>query len=406
MKAFSTMTVSPAAVSDLLVSPFPRLAALIGDTPPGVTPAVNLHIGEPRHAFPAVVGPALAGALAGFGAYPPMKGTDAFRAAAATWATKRFSLSTPVDPDREVLPLNGSREGLFYAAVEARLLSGKADPAILLPNPFYQAYAAGCAAAGATPLLIATGPDGRLDPASIPADYLKRAIALYWASPANPQGTVTSDADWQALVTLCRANDILLFADECYSEIYRDVAVPGVLKAAEHLGGGYANIIAFNSLSKRSNLPGLRVGFAIGDATFLAKWLAFRNMSGPQVPTPLLAAATAVLGDETHVIENRRLYNEKFAAAERILGPQFGKVTPPGGFCLWLDVARFGDDTELTRRLWAEQGVRVLPGSYLAGIGADGVNPGAGFIRIALVEPLPATETALSRLVTMLSQET
>lgn len=401
------MTVSPAAVADLLVSPFPRLAALLGDAAPGRAPAVQLQIGEPRHPFPAFVGPVLAESIAGFASYPPMKGTDAFRAAAAGWATRRFNLATPIDPATEVLPLNGSREGLFYAAVEARLLSAKPNPAILLPNPFYQAYAAGCAAAGATPLLIATGPDGRLDPASIPPAYLERAIALYWASPANPQGTVTSRADWAALVRLCRAHDILLFADECYSEIYRDTAVPGVLEAAEDIGDGFANIVAFNSLSKRSNLPGLRVGFAIGDKAFLAKFLAFRNMAGPQVPTPLLAVAAAVLGDEAHVVDNRRLYNEKFAAAERILAPLFAApVTPPGGFCLWLDVGRFGDDTVLAKRLWTEEGVKVLPGSYLAGVGADGVNPGAGFLRLALVEPLAATEIALTRLKTMLSQET
>lgn len=399
------MTVSPAVLSDLLASPFQRLAALLGDTAPGRAPAINLHIGEPRHPFPAFVGATLAESLSGFGAYPPMKGTDAFRAAAASWATRRFDLAAPIDPASEVLPLNGSREGLFYAAIEARLLTKKADPAILLPNPFYQAYAAGCAAAGATPLLIATGRDGRLDLDSIPAAYLDRAIALYWASPANPQGTVTALADWQALIALCRRHDILLFADECYSEIYRDTPVPGVLQAAERLGAGYGNIVAFNSLSKRSNLPGLRVGFAIGDKGFLAKWLAFRNMAGPQVPTPLLAVAAAALADEAHVAANRHLYNEKFAAAERILAPLFGPVTPPGGFCLWLDVSRFGDDVDIVRRLWCEAGVRALPGSYLAGTGADGINPGAGFVRLALVEPLAATETALTRLVTMLSQE-
>lgn len=401
------MTVSPAAVADLLVSPFPRLAALLGGAAPGRAPAIELHIGEPRHPFPPLVGPVLAESLAGFGAYPPMKGTDAFRAAAADWTTRRFALPTPIDPATEVLPLNGSREGLFYAAVEARLLTKKTNPAILLPNPFYQAYAAGCAAAGATPLLIATGPDGRLDPDSIPAAFLERAVALYWASPANPQGTVTSHGDWQALIRLCRRHDILLFADECYSEIYREAPVPGVLAAAAALGDGYGNVIAFNSLSKRSNLPGLRVGFAVGDKDFLGKFLAFRNMSGPQVPTPLLAVAAAILGDEAHVVENRRLYNAKFAAAERILGPLFNApVTPPGGFCLWLDVARFGDDTVLAKRLWTEAGVKVLPGSYLAGTGADGINPGAGFLRLALVAPLEATETALTRLKAMLSQET
>jgi aspartate/methionine/tyrosine aminotransferase len=334
-----------------------------------------------------------------------MKGTDQFRAAAAGWLSRRYRLPTALDPDRQVLPLNGSREGLFYAAIEARLRAGATDPTVLLPNPFYQAYAAGCAAAGARPVLVDAGPDGAPLLEAIDPALIDRAVAFYWASPANPQGTVTTAATWSRLIAAARRHGFLLFADECYSEIYRSTPVPGVLESAAATGG-YDHVIAFNSLSKRSNLPGLRVGFAAGDAAFLARWLAFRNMAGPQVPTPLLAVAAAALGDEAHVVENRRLYNEKFAAAETILAPVFGPVTPEGGFCLWLDVARYGDDAALVARLWREAGVRALPGSYLAAAGPDGRNPGAGRLRLALVDSLESTVTALTRLATLLSRET
>lgn len=388
------MTAAP-----IFQSPFQRLAALVDGVPAGAEP-ISLTVGEPRHPVPAFVGPVLAAHLAGFGAYPQIKGTDAFRAAVAGWLGRRYGLGAAIDPATMVLPLNGSREGLFFAALQARMDAGVPRPAVLLPNPFYQAYAAGALGAGAEPVLLPAGPEtgflpdvGALDPA-----LLDRTIALFFASPANPQGAVASAETWARLVALARRHDFLLFADECYSEIYRgEAAPPGVLAAAAATGS-FDRVVAFNSLSKRSNLAGLRCGFAAGDPAFLARFAAFRNMAAPQVPTPVQAVAVAAYADEAHVVENRRLYDAKYEAARRILGNRFGDVVPPGGFFLWLDVSAHGGGEAVALRLWREAGLRVVPGGYLAAEGPDGVNPGAAYVRLALVDDLAVTETALTRL--------
>ena len=384
-------------------SPFQRLADLLAPIPPGRAP-INLTVGEPRHPVPAFVGPVLAREIDGFGRYPAIKGTDAFRRAVAGWIDRRFGLTDAVDPEHGVLPLNGSREGLFFAALEAKRRSTKATdrPAILLPNPFYQAYAAGAVAAGCEAVLIDAGPETGFLPdlARLPADLLARTVALYYASPANPQGAVASRADWRAVIETARAHDFMLFADECYSEIYRDGAAPaGVLTAAHDLGAGLSRVVTFNSLSKRSNLPGLRCGFAAGDPDFLRTWVAFRNMAAPQVPGPVQAVAVAAFADEDHVGENRRLYDVKCEMAARILGSRHGYATPPGGFFLWLDVAALGGGEVVAERLWREAGVRTVPGGYLCGTGADGRNPGSDYLRVAMVESPALTEEALGRIV-------
>lgn len=398
----ASKTASSAAEATF-VSPFQRLADLLAPIQPGRAP-INLTVGEPRHAVPGFVGPVLAREIEGFGRYPAIKGTDAFRRAVVDWLDRRFGLSGAVDPERGVLPLNGSREGLFFAALEAKRRSVKitARPAILLPNPFYQAYAAGAVAAGCEAVMIDAGPETGFLPDldALPEELLARTVALYYASPANPQGAVASRAQWRQIIETARAHDFMLFADECYSEIYRGTAAPeGVLAAALDLGAGFARIVAFNSLSKRSNLPGLRCGFAAGDPDFLARWVGFRNMAAPQVPGPVQAVAVAALADEAHVIENRRLYDEKFAAADRILGTRHGYATPPGGFFLWLDVASLGGGEAVAERLWREAGVRTIPGGYLCGTGADGHNPGAPYLRVAMVESPALTEEALVRIV-------
>ncbi len=396
-------TPTPAAET-AFVSPFQRLADLLAPHRPGRAP-INLTVGEPRHAVPAFVAPVLAGEIDGFGRYPAIKGTDAFRKTAAGWLERRFGLAAgTIDVERGVLPLNGSREGLFYAALEARRRwkGGSDRPAILLPNPFYQAYAAGAVAAGCEAVMVDAGPETGFLPdlTRLPEDLLARTVALYYASPANPQGAVASRADWLTAIALARRFGFMLFADECYSEIYRAGHVPeGVLAAAVATPEGLSRVVAFNSLSKRSNLPGLRCGFAAGDTDFLSRWVAFRNMAAPQVPSPIQAVAVAALSDEAHVVENRRLYDAKFASAERILGRRYGYATPPGGFFLWLDVAAHGGGEAVALKLWREAGVRTIPGGYLSAPGLDGANPGDRYLRIAMVESLALTEEALVRLV-------
>jgi aspartate/methionine/tyrosine aminotransferase len=405
MTASTTESISPSAeaASATFVSPFQRLADLLAPIRPGRAP-INLTVGEPRHPVPGFVGPVLAREIDGFGRYPAIRGTDAFRQAVAGWLDRRYGLVGAVDPEAGILPLNGSREGLFFAALEAKRRSKKPTdrPAILLPNPFYQAYAAGAVAAGCEAVMIDAGPETGFLPDldALPEALLDRVIALYYASPANPQGAVASRAGWRRVIERARAHDFMLFADECYSEIYRGDAAPeGVLSAAHDLGGGLSRVVTFNSLSKRSNLPGLRCGFAAGDPDFLSAWVGFRNMAAPQVPGPVQAVAVAAFGDEDHVIENRRLYDAKFAMASRILGSRYGYATPPGGFFLWLDVAALGGGEDVAVRLWRDAGVRTVPGGYLCGTGPDGHNPGAAYLRVAMVESPALTEEALGRIV-------
>lgn len=379
-------------------SPFQRYARLIEGVTPAMPP-IDMSLGEPRHPMPEFVAPVMAGAVGEFGRYPPIRGSAAFRAAAVDWLDRRFGLAGMLDPERAVLPLNGSREGLFFAAIAATRGRAAGDrPVILIPNPYYQAYAAGAEAAGADVVAVATGEASPVpDLARLPAALLDRTVAIYVASPANPQGTVASEADWVRLIEAARARGILVFADECYSEIYREAAGPpaGVLAAARSTGS-LAGVLAFNSLSKRSNLPGLRCGIAAGDPEFIARWTVLRNMAAPQVPLPIQAVAAAAFADETHVVDNRRLYDAKYRAAERILGGRLGTVTVPGGFFLWLDLAgRSGEEAAL--RLWREAGVRSIPGAYLALDEADGSNCAQDRLRLALVDDLATTETGLER---------
>ena len=392
----------------LPLSPFQRLGRLIAGVEPA-RPPIDVSVGEPRHPVPAFVGPVLSGALADFVRYPPIKGTPAFRAAVAGWAERRFGLpGGTIDRDDGVLPLNGSREGLFHATLTAVRLAGSdkgARPAILLPNPFYAVYAAAAEAAGAEPVLVAANRGDGFLPRfeNLPADLLARTVAAFHASPANPQGAVADLGRLEGLVRLARQYGFLLFSDECYSEIWRGRAPDGVLAAAFGISGELSGVGAFNSLSKRSNLAGARCGFAIGDPAFLKAWAALRNVTAPQVPMPIQAVAIAALADEAHVRENRRLYDLKYAVAEEILGDRFPDLVPPGGFFLWLDVSRWGGGEDVTARLWKEQGVKVVPGGYLSATDAEGINPGADFVRIAMVESLETSREALSRLSEVLS---
>jgi N-succinyldiaminopimelate aminotransferase len=393
--------------ADVGRSPFVRLRELLGDAPPG-KPAISLAVGEPQHAVPSFVGPVLAAHIAEFGRYPMNKGLDAFCVAAASWLGRRFKLARPIDPATEILVLNGSREGLFLAALAAtRWASGRqvsrrsGPPAMLIPNPFYAAYAAGAAAADCEPVYLpATAATGFLpDLDALPEELLARTVAFFFASPANPQGAVADLAYLERIVALARRHGFLVFSDECYSEIYTRQPPAGMLEAG---GPDFANVVEFQSLSKRSNLPGLRIGFAAGDKTFLARFLELRNVAAPQVPTPMQHVAIAAYGDEAHVVENRRLYSQKFDLADQIIGDRYGYRRPAGGFFLWLDVSAQGGDEAVTLRLWKEAGLRVVPGRYLARDQADGSNPGLGYIRVAMVHDQETTAEALHRLVAVL----
>jgi aspartate/methionine/tyrosine aminotransferase len=390
--------------ADLGRSPFVRLRELLGDAAPG-KPAISLAVGEPQHGVPSFVGPVLAAHVEELGRYPINKGLDEFCQAAAGWLGRRFALPRALDPASEVLVLNGSREGLFLAAIAAaRFVGGRrGSPAMLIPNPFYAAYAAGAVAAHCEPVYLpATAATGFLpDLDALSEDLLARTVAFFIASPANPQGAVADLSYLARIVALARRFGFLVFSDECYSEIYTQHAPAGVLEAA---APDFANVVEFQSLSKRSNLPGLRIGFAAGDRKFLARFLELRNVAAPQVPTPAQRVAIAAYGDEDHVVQNRRLYAQKFDLADQIIANRYGYRRPGGGFFLWLDVAAYGGDEAVALRLWREAGVRVVPGSYLARAQADGTNPGAGYVRVAMVADPQTTAEALHRLVSVLDR--
>jgi N-succinyldiaminopimelate aminotransferase len=384
----------------LVRSPFDRLRALLDGFAPGAEP-IDMSIGAPRHPVPDSVAGIIHEHAEDWQPYPPIRGTHSLRSAIADWHARRYpTLAGRMDPNAHILPLSGSREGLFSATFLA--IARRPDvarPVVLIPNPFYQAYAAGALVGAAEPhFLPATAETGGLpDFGAVPEDVLARTAAMFVASPANPQGAIASRDYLAGLIALARRFDIMVFVDECYSEVYAAAAPPGALEVAAQTGG-FANVVSFNSLSKRSNVPGLRSGFCAGDADFLARFSAFRNVACPQMPLPIQAASAALWSDEAHVEESRALYREKFALAENILGV----AAPDGGFFLWLDVARLGGGEHAALALWRETGVKVIPGGYLAAQ-ADGPPPGTDRIRVALVGDLPATREGLARLAGLLS---
>jgi N-succinyldiaminopimelate aminotransferase len=384
-------------------SPFVRLHELLAGIEPG-KPAINLSVGEPQHPIPSFVGPVLQAHLNDFGRYPANKGTEPFRKTAAAWLTRRYGLGRPMDPENEVIVLNGTREGLFLGAIAAKryVPPRKGAPAILIPNPFYAAYSAGAAAADCEPVYLPTTKQTGFLPDldAISEELLARTVAFFIASPSNPQGAVASLDYLKRLWALSQRHGFLIFADECYCEIFLNGEMPaGMLQAS---GPDFSNVVVFHSLSKRSNLPGMRVGFAAGDRRFLTRYVELRNVAAPQVPVPAQEVAITAYGDEAHVQANRDLYVTKFDLADQILGDRYGYKRPPGGFFLWLDVSAQGGDEAVTVKLWREGGLRVIPGHYLARDGADGRNPGMGYIRVALVQDKETTAEALHRLVAVL----
>lgn len=383
----------PERFSNLPDYAFPRLRKLLDAHAPGGTP-VAMTIGEPQHPMPDFVAPILAANIAGFGVYPPNDGTDGLLDAITGWISRRYGVRLAPEA---VMNLNGTREGLFNAAIAlSPEVKGGKRPVILMPNPFYQVYAVAALTVGAEPVYVpATAATGFLpDYASLPAEVLDRATLAYICSPANPQGAVASRDYLATLMALAEKHDFRILADECYSEIWRNTPPPGALDVAQATGTNPERVFVFHSLSKRSNLPGLRSGFVAGGVEGIAAMRKLRSFAGAPVALPLQKVSEAAWRDEAHVEASLALYHQKFALADRIFAGMQGYQGPEGGFFLWLPVE---DGEAAALKLWRETGVRVLPGAYLSRDVA-GQNPGQGYIRVALVAPKAETQRGLTTL--------
>jgi aspartate/methionine/tyrosine aminotransferase len=392
-----------------VLSPFTQLRRLLeGKSAADGKRVIDITIGEPREAMPEFAVARLIEAAADYGKYPPIRGTDELRKTISAWAARRFGERAAPDPAREVLPLNGSREGLFLAAFPAagrKPVAGRA--AVLMCNPYYSAYIGGALGVDAEPVFLnataATGFLPDLDELSADRALLARTVALYLCSPANPQGAVAGEAYIARALALAREHDFMLFFDECYSEIYSQTPPPGALQVAAGTPDRFRNLVVFNSLSKRSNLPGMRSGFCAGDARFIETFAEFRNMVAPQVPGPVQHASAAVWSDEAHVEANRAAYRAKYDVCDRILAGRFGYRRPAGGFFLWLDVSNCGSGSDAAVTLWQRAAVKVIPGAFLAQAGRDGTNPGQKYVRLALVHDAATVAEALERIVVVLA---
>jgi aspartate/methionine/tyrosine aminotransferase len=383
----------PERFSNLPDYAFPRLRKLLDAHPPGGEP-IAMTIGEPRHAMPDFVGPILAANLSGFGVYPPNDGTPELLAAISGWIARRYGVQVA---ENRLMVLNGTREGLFNALIALcpETKRGK-TPAVLVPNPFYQVYAVAALTVGAEPIYVpATAATGFLpDYSSLPTEVLDRVAVAYICSPSNPQGAVASRDYLADLLALAEKHDFTVFADECYSEIWRDTPPPGILDVAAATGANPERVVAFHSLSKRSNLPGLRSGFVAAGPASMERIRKLRAFAGAPLPLPLQRVAEACWQDDAHVAASRALYQEKFADADAVFAGMQGYQPPGGGFFLWLPVE---DGEQAALKLWRETGVRVLPGAYLSR-DAGGDNPGTGYIRVALVAPRQETQRGLTQL--------
>jgi N-succinyldiaminopimelate aminotransferase len=379
--------------------PFQKLRQLLdGVTRNTALRPIDLQIGEPKHATPTFIRQALIDQLDGLSNYPTTLGIPALRNNIAAWIQRRFNLTT-IDPDTQVIPINGSREALF-AFAQTVIDSSASKPVVACPNPFYQIYEGAAFLAGATPHFINTLPknDFKLDFSQLSDDVWSRTQLIYVCSPNNPTGGVMTLDEWRELFALSDRYGFVVASDECYSEIYFDENNPplGALDAANRLGRtGFPRLVVFNSLSKRSNVPGLRSGFVAGNAAILEKFLLYRTYHGSAMNPAAQAASAAAWNDEAHVIENRRLYAQKFADAMAILSDTGAVQMPSASFYLWINTPI--DDTEFTKRLYQDYNVTVLPGSFLARE-ARGLNPGKNYVRIALVASPQECIEAMSRI--------
>jgi N-succinyldiaminopimelate aminotransferase len=407
--------------------PFQKLRELFaGVTPNPELAPINLSIGEPRHATPQFIKDALIAGLDGLAHYPITQGSEALRTAIAAWADRRYGVS--LDPATEVLPVNGSREALFAFAQASVDSSRHGRRVVISPNPFYQIYEGAALLAGARPFFLNTLPENgfRMEWSRVPEDLWEQVNLVYVCSPGNPTGRVMTLSDWTELFELSDRHGFVIAADECYSEIYFPLPGPlpgplpragegvnampgeidgaplGALTAARRLGRGFRNLIVFNSLSKRSNVPGLRSGMVAGDAGIMKSFLLYRTYHGSAMSPAVQAASVAAWSDEAHVAENRRQYAAKFAAVMPVLKDVLSFDAPDAAFYLWARVPG-GDDAAFARGLYEKQHVTVLPGSYLAR-DAAGTNPGRGFVRIALVDGLDACVEAARRIATFVTE--
>lgn len=389
----------PKRFANLSVATWPRLRGLLDAVQPGGDP-INMTIGDPQHPMPPFLADAMAAQIAGFGGYPNNDGAPALLDAISRWLNRRYGVTVATN---EIMALNGTREGLYNASMALcpEVKNGQ-TPVILTPNPFYQVYAVAALSVGAEPVYLpATADTGHLpDFDAVPADVLDRTAIAYICSPANPQGAVATEDYWRNLITLAEKHDFKIFADECYSEIYRDTPPVGALQVAQAMGADPERVVIFHSLSKRSNLAGLRSGFCASGPKNIAAIRALRAYAGAPLPGPIQAVSALVWDDEDHVIASRALYAEKFDIADRIFGNVPGYTSPEAGFFLWLPVPD-GEEAALT--LWSQTGVRTLPGAYLSR-DVSGFNPGAGFIRVALCGPKSDVERGLTRLRDILYQ--
>lgn len=398
------MTVNP-DLDKLQPYPFEKLRQLFaGITPDPANREIKLSIGEPQHDTPPFIRQVLTEQLAGLASYPATQGLPVLRRTIADWLQQRYGLPA-VNAETEALPVNGSREALFafaQAVIDPSAGTPALPPLVVLPNPFYQIYEGAAYLAGAEPRFLNTLPDNdfafALD--SLSAADWARVQLFYVCSPANPTGKVLNLEDWRAIFALADRHGFVIASDECYSEIYLDEANPplGALQAAQQLGRGFERVVMFSSLSKRSNVPGLRSGFVAGDAAILKRFLLYRTYHGCAMSQPVQLASAAAWQDEAHVRENRRLYREKFAQVTPLLAEVLDTRLPDASFYLWANVSRTGlPDTEFARRLFAAYNVVVLPGSFLART-VDGINPGENFVRIALVAGLDECLDAAARI--------
>ena len=381
--------------------PFEKLRILLaGVTPNAGLAPINLSIGEPKHATPELLKAALIGNLDGLSAYPATAGLPELREAIAAWLMRRYGLAS-IDPATQVLPVNGSREALFSFAQTVIDPSG-GNALVACPNPFYQIYEGAAVLAGAKPVFLnATAENGfKVDYGALgPATWSKVQV-VYACSPSNPSGSVMNLEDWRALFALSDQHGFVIASDECYSELYYDEARPpmGALQAAELLGRtGFPRLVVFSSLSKRSNAPGMRSGFVAGDSALLKSYLLYRTYHGSAMSVTVQRASIAAWQDEAHVVENRRLYAEKYRVAMPLLRTPLEASMPNGGFYLWMRTPV--DDAQFASGLLRDYNVLVLPGSYLARE-CDGVNPGRNYVRIALVQPQAECVEAIRRIVT------
>ena len=391
----------PERFENLPLYAFTRLRELLDGVKPGAN-EISMTIGEPRHSFPEWVTDIIVQNAEGFNDYPANEGIPELKKEIVDWLQRRYSVS--LDPQKHILALNGTREGLYNSLIAlCPEKKNNSRPIVLIPNPFYQVYMASSLTVYAEPYFVEATPQNNHLPdfSTVPKDILLRTAGVYLCSPSNPQGSVATSEYWIELLNLAEQYDFTIFADECYAEIYRDQAPPGALEALNKITANPERLVVFHSLSKRSNLPGLRSGFLATGPENLKRLSQLKSYGGAPLPKPLQYAAAAVWSDEEHVKENRKLYAAKYKLADDILSGLDGYYSPEAGFFLWIKVQ---DSEKTALDLWRETGVRVLPGAYLAQE-KNGRNPGQDFIRVALVAQQNVTEEALTKIRSFLDKQ-